>query len=176
MMNGLAWIHTPRDVPSTGLVTHREATADELKALAEALELPSVEALTADYRLRPAAGGSVRLEGRLSAHITQECIVTLEPVSSVIETSFEALFVPEEMTADQDDDGTATALDAPEREPMENGTLDVGRIIFEELASSLDPYPRKAGAAFEWTDAAVPASRTSPFAALARLRKPDPET
>ena len=49
--------------------------------------------------------------------------------------------------------------------------MNVGRVVFETLASAIDLYPRKDGAAFDWR-APEPdkAGVVSPFAALAKLK------
>jgi len=64
------------------------------------------------------------------------------------------------------------ALSAAEIEPIEHGLIDAGRIIFETLSASVDPYPRKPGAEFtaeELGDGAA-ATKTGPFAALKKLK------
>ena len=40
----------------------------------------------------------------------------------------------------------------PDVEPIEHGTIEVGRVVFETLSAALDPYPRKSGATLEWQD------------------------
>jgi hypothetical protein len=50
--------------------------------------------------------------------------------------------------------------------------IDAGRIVFETLSASVDPYPRRAGAQFEGEelgDAAAPGA-SGPFAALKKLK------
>ena len=59
------------------------------------------------------------------------------------------------------------ADDAPE--PLVGGMIDLGEVATEFLSLGLDPYPRKADAAF-----ATPAAEDDtphPFAALAALKK-----
>jgi hypothetical protein len=60
----------------------------------------------------------------------------------------------------------------PDEEPMENGAIDVGRVVFEELMSGIDPYPRRPDAHFDWSGDGIEETRDNPFAALSRLRKP----
>ena len=69
-------------------------------------------------------------------------------------------------------DGGAVDLDEDvEVEPVDGKWLAVGRIVFEELAAGLNPYPRRPGAEFTpATDAAEPA-KENPFAVLAKLKK-----
>jgi hypothetical protein len=59
---------------------------------------------------------------------------------------------------------------ADEREPLVDGTVDLGVLATEFLILGVDPYPRKAGVAFEAPQAASdPAGH--PFAALAALKE-----
>ena len=54
-----------------------------------------------------------------------------------------------------------------------NGAIDVAEAVAEELALSLDPFPRKPGASLKGTPWAVPEDgegKPHPFAALAKLR------
>ena len=58
-------------------------------------------------------------------------------------------------------------------EPIENGTIDLGRVATDALYLAVDPYPRKSGAVFEpVVEAADPEDH--PFAALKALQaKPE---
>ena len=172
-MNTLAWTHAVRDVPAGGLPVERQATPAELQALALALLIPSVEAVAAKYRLVPATGGRLRLQGTVRAQVTQECVVTLEPVPGTVVVDLDVVYCSEAGAATTGEDGLIGDLDAPDEEPIENGTVDIGRVVFEEIASGLDPYPRREGANFDWTDETAARAATHPFAALARLKKPD---
>ncbi len=171
-MSGIEWTHAVREIPGDGLAVRRQATAAEAAALAEALEVTGIETLDVNYKVAAATGGCFSLVGRLSGRITQACVVTLEPVTSDLSLPFEALFCQPGSEPDADAGEAGDDLDGPEREPITNGTIDVGRIVFEEMASGIDPYPRKDGASFDWTDEAVAQAETHPFAVLKRLQAP----
>ena len=66
-------------------------------------------------------------------------------------------------------------IDEPDVEPIVNGVVDLGRIVYEELASRLDPYPRLEGVSLDRTDAGAPVAADHPFARLAGL-KPAPKS
>jgi hypothetical protein len=69
-------------------------------------------------------------------------------------------------------DPGASLLDWPE--PIEDGTIELGKVLYETLATSLDPYPKKAGASFEWSEGPggkAEAHGSGPFAALERLKR-----
>lgn len=173
-----SWSHTPESIPQGGLETERAASADERTAVAGMLELVALDRLTVGYRIKNAGGGVYRLTGRLKAQVEQACVVTLEPVNGDIDETFEVEFRPEERTRKpvgaEDEEGADLSADFEsdvDVEPITGGRMEVGRVVFETLASAIDPYPRKAGAAFDWK--APDADKTgtvSPFAALAKLK------
>lgn len=170
----LTWSHETTDIPEAGLPRQRRASPAELAALTRALELVACDSLVADYRLRPIAGGGYRLTGSLTAAVRQACIVSLEPIDATVTAPFDVEYWPPGRTTDEPE-GEIDALSAVEIEPLLNGHLDVGRIVFEQLAASLDPYPRKEGAEFTPPeDKTGDAGASSPFAALARLKAPKP--
>lgn len=177
-MTGLEWTHAIRDVPAAGLAVTRTATTEEAGRVAEMLEILGVEALVATYRIKPVAGGRQRLAGEIKARVVQACVVSLEPVVAEISCPFEVILAPAETLAVRaaaagDDEAEQDEIDTPLVEPIVNGEVDIGRIVYEELASQLDPYPRRPEASFEWTDGRVTTADVHPFAKLAQLR---PET
>lgn len=140
------------------------ATAAECAALARRYGIPGVELLRATLRLRPEPDGGLRVEGRLDAAVTQECVVTLDPVPQRVAEEFVLRVLPPgQAPADGPDD-----LDEI---PTDHGIADLGEVVAEQLALSLDPYPRA-------PDAELPAEaqdeETGAFAALAGLRRGGP--
>lgn len=155
------------DIPERGLDVRFEANPDERKAVAAWLDAPSVAVLTANYRLVH-RGSQVRLDGELTARITQTCVVTLEPFETDIREPVSMRFSEHASL-----DGAAEASvshDAEEEDlpdPIINGRIDIGAVTAEFLALGLDPYPRKPDAAFAYTE---DAGKENPFAALAGLK------
>ena len=172
----LAWNHAVHDIPESGLSTQREATPDELARIAQALDLIACAGLNVDYTIVPTVGGHYRLSGRLRAEVRQACVVTLEPIDTTIEEAFEAVFWPQEhMPAPES--GELVVDDEPEREPIVAGQIAVGRVVFESLAATIDPFPRKPDAVLDWQSpnpADAPGGKTeNPFAVLANLKTKD---
>lgn len=177
-----AWAHTPESIPQGGLKTNRAATAEERVAIAAALDLVALERLVFDYAIKNTGSGVYRATGSLTVDVVQSCVVTLDPVPARIEETVNVEFRPEDPPRppragkskdDSADDGEPLDVDFAsdvDIEPIENGRMDVGRIVFESLAAALDPYPRKGDAAFDWTDSAASAPENNPFAALAKLK------
>jgi uncharacterized metal-binding protein YceD (DUF177 family) len=148
------------------------ASKAEMTAMAALLDLKGLEDLAFTYRLRPGAGGRVHLNGRLKARVTQTCVVTLDPVETSIDVPVEAEFWPQALIAalEQSEDDQSAAFDWPE--PIKDGKIDLGPLIYETLATSLDPYPKREGASFEWSQGTEDGGTgTSPFAALEALKR-----
>jgi uncharacterized metal-binding protein YceD (DUF177 family) len=152
------------------------ARAPELAALAARFDLLGLTALSLEGQVTwdPAAK-LYSLDGRIGAHATQACVVTLEPVDAAVDAGFRRLYTP--VPPRQGRDGTselvveAEADDPPDVVPDER--LDVGEVAAEQLALALDPYPRKPGAELPQAyseSGAVP--EESPFAVLASLKRP----
>jgi uncharacterized metal-binding protein YceD (DUF177 family) len=152
-----------------------EATQSELAAIAKLLDLKGLERLSFAYRLNHAGGGRLRLAGRLTASATQTCVVSLEPVEASLDVPVEAELwaaeLIEQLEKGADEPGGPGQLEWPE--PIVDGKIDLGPFIYETLATSLDPYPRKQGASFDWSQAETEQGGTEsgPFAALAELKR-----
>lgn len=172
----LAWPHETGQITGSGVTRKRVGTGTERAALAEALGILSVGRLDVAYTLRPSGKDRFRLAGTLEADVEQACVVTLEPVPETIRETFDIEFVPPTVLAQAaTGEGEHEILSAPDQEPLDTNVIDVGRIAFEIVSAGLDPYPRKAGAEFDWTDPKEEASKAAggAFAELAKLRKKD---
>jgi uncharacterized metal-binding protein YceD (DUF177 family) len=153
-----------------------EANDGERRAIARVLDLQALKSLTFAYRLRRHGGGRIGLEGRLRAAVTQTCVVSLEPVESDLDVPVDMEFWPpslidqlEREAADSDH----ALRDWPE--PILDGKIDLGPVVYETLATALDPYPRAEGASVDWQSSEPRAEggekADSPFAVLARLKQ-----
>ena len=165
----LDWFHNISDIPEAGVKTARHASPAALAELGKTLGLVSCDRLDARYELRRLSHGRYLLEGTIDADVTQTCVVSLEPVEAHVVEPFEVEFRPGPATA-----GVAEfdALETRDIEPLEGGTIPVGRIVYELLASAINPYPRKEGIEFEQTSPQDKDSSAdaSPFAVLRQLK------
>ncbi|MBX9683129.1 MAG: DUF177 domain-containing protein [Hyphomicrobium sp.] len=169
----LDWTYAVVDLADGGIAKERAASASELAAIASMLGLLSLASLTASYRVNRLAGGGYRLAGRVIADLEQACVVTLDPVAQHMDEKFDVEFWAESKKNDTAAvmGQEASVLEGPDVEPLVDGKLTVGRIVFETISAALDPFPRKDDAAFDWRDpAAAEPGKTSPFAALSRLK------
>lgn len=148
-----------------------EANEAECAALAARLGVPAVKNLVATIRLRLTGGGKiVRLSGHIRSELTQICVVTLEPMGSVVEEDFSRLY-----SVDAGDEMAEVVIEVDEDtpDPVEDGHIDMGDAAAEHLALAMDPFPRSPGAAFDAPpeEPPEPEVKPSPFAALAGLAK-----
>lgn len=171
-MMPLAWTHRTSEVAEAGLIARRRASADERAAIAKALDLIACDDLVADYTVRPLGAGRYRMQGTIAARVTQACVVSLEPVPARIEETFEVEFWPGDSIPPATD-AEIEVLGASDIEPLEHSSIEAGRIVFETLSASLDPYPRKEGALLEWPGGEEPSDPggAGPFASLKSLKK-----
>jgi len=161
-----------RKIGDGGLVHKVDAAPAELQQIAAFLDVVAVKALHAEFRISRWRSRGLKLEGQLKAEVEQACVVTLEPVTTLIDAPFERRFLPEEML-DPTGEGSDIFVDPEGEDPPEPlpHELDLGEIMVEELALNIDPYPRKEGTVFEaGSDPSADAPPPSPFAALARLK------
>ena len=165
----LDWMEATVDVPDKGVERTRRATAAECASVATELALLGCARIEARYRIQARGKGHYMLVGTVEADVTQECVVTVEPVEARVSYPIEIEFVPdaEAMVSDLVDPFANV-----EYESIDNGRLAVGRVIIEELASRLDPYPRRPDTEFDWKDAAD-TGQSGPFAALGKLKRTD---
>jgi uncharacterized metal-binding protein YceD (DUF177 family) len=144
------------------------AEPDERAAIAKRLELQEVASLEADCRLdRPPPGEGIRLQAQLKAHVVQTCVVTLEPVPVEISADFERWYVPG-WTPSMDGVEETVDAEAPDIEPLDGDSVDLGEPVVEELSLALDPHPRLPGVELDHDQGEAP---PGPFQALAALRR-----
>ncbi len=165
-----------RSIPAQGRRVTIEATRAECDALAKRMKLPAIHALKARLQISPWKRKGWRVTGQLEAGIEQECVRTLENFPVQLKAPVERTYLPPGQTPrppGEDDPIDPEAADEPD---ILNGhELDIGELVAETLALSLDPWPRKPGTGYVdyHTGAAeeqeVP--RKKPFAALQALKK-----
>lgn len=156
-----------------------EPDAAALQALARAYGVAGIAALKADLTLKPWGKEGVRVTGPLTAVLKQTCVVSLEPFEQALEDEIDRTFVPaqkrprraRDLNTDGEIEIDLETMDPPDI--MENGLIDLGAVICEQLALNIDPFPRKPGANFHADDADTQdedAPAPSPFAALAGMK------
>jgi hypothetical protein len=173
-----AMVEFSRPVAADGIGAQRQvreisADAQERRQLAQRLGLLSLDRLDATLELKRHAGDVIQATGRFSADVIQSCVVSLAPVPAHLEADFELSYsamVDESPKIELD----PLAEDPPE--PLVGGVLDLGEAVVQQLAVSLDPYPRAPGAALPGPESAgsggADGAARNAFAELAALRNP----
>lgn len=116
------------------------ANASERVRLAERFGLIALDRLQATLQLQRIPGGLIRVRGHLEADVVQSCVVTLEPVPAQLSESFTMNFV-----SGRADRGGEVVISVDEEDPPETiaeGRFDLGETVAQQLAVSLNPYPR----------------------------------
>ena len=142
----------------------------ERRRIAERLGLPALERLEAHATLER-AGDIVRARGRLKASLTQNCVITGDPVEASADEPFNLMFVPEPATGRPEEEIELGEEDC-DVVFHDGSAIDLGSAVADTLALALDPYPRSAGAEATLKEAGVMTEEeASPFAALAKLKR-----
>ena len=157
-------LHRAIDAPA-------EVRAKVLDLVAGLASVRELAWLSADFDIAR-EGAHVRVTGHVRAHVSQNCVVTLEPLESDVEEPVDLQFAPASGEAPQPE--TEFSHDASDGsgeppEPLRDGAIDLGAIAIEFLVLGINPYPRKPGAEFAPVTIGVDAAH--PFAALEALKK-----
>ena len=144
-----------------GAVIEVIGTEAECAALAVRLLVPAVGSIYGRWHLRALPGGQIAARGLLKAAVTQICVVTLDPFEEKIEEEFEVRFVPEADLAEEDESEEIDEI------PYRGSEIDLGEAIAEQLALSLDPFPRKPGAVLPET---LSDPEPHPFSILSQIK------
>jgi hypothetical protein len=165
------------DVAETG--QHFGLVADEKvrAAVGRMAGLRDLPRLEANFDVTRYGAGGLRISGRVSATVAQNCVVTLEPLASEVEEEIDLVFAPRPAEPEAGESETAegtlekSSSDKPwnRPEPLVGGAVDLGALATEFLILGIDPYPRKPGAIFEPPQDVKP--EEGPFAVLAQLTK-----
>ncbi len=158
-------------------------TKGSFPALCNRLNLHSIDAINTKIRLqRNSVNKSIHVNGKISADISQKCVITTDSVVEHIETEFNAWFSEPNQTVsfakakrerlspkEQNEQPILEENDDPEE--VINGKIDLGELVAQYLSLALDPYPRKEGACFDEVekplkDSAEEGVFDNPFAAL----------
>jgi hypothetical protein len=166
------WFHLVTDIGERPLARTRQATAEECVELARELDILSCDGLSVAYEIKPLGKDRYNFSGTLETDVTQACVVTLEPVPAHLSEAFSIELGPPELLQEDPGEDDLEVSSVPDIEPIENGRIEVGTMIFGVISAALEPYPRKPDAAFDWVDPKMKDNpgTASPFAALAKLK------
>ncbi|WP_085908016.1 YceD family protein [Kiloniella majae] len=155
-----------------------KAKPEECDAVAKRFDLIDLKSLSATLELDPKGKGSLLdVKGHLKAEVTQFCIITAEPVPSIIDEPFEIMysFEPIRDTAEE----ILIDIDAEDPPELADPTgIDFGEAIVQQLAVMLDPYPKAPNSTWDGDsvdeapdeEEMQEAAKTSPFSVLKDLQ------
>lgn len=152
-----------------------EPEAADCTAIAESLGFAGVRKVRFEGALTPKGKSDWQLDAMLGATVIQSCVITLEPVTTRIDTKVERAFVSSPLSYGTKDEGEdETTLDDSSEELGEE--IDLGVVLTEALALAAPDYPKAPDAALDETNFTEPGKQAMtdeearPFAALAALR------
>lgn len=162
---------------SAGRPTPFDLIADETtkSAVAVFLGLPEIETLRFKGEIAAAGRERWRLAGRLTARLSQACVVTLVPVAESIDEDIVRDFVPTTELSESETIEIDTERD-DDPDPYEQD-IDPGAVAVECLSLALAPYPRAPGAEIVVSSVTAPGIEPlkdedlKPFAGLAELKE-----
>ena len=153
----------------------------QTRALMQDLKLNGLRKVSLKGQLTPTGKHDFLLVTELGATAVQPCTITLEPVTTRIETEITRRFVadmPErgaEADAEEDEFGGTAMLEDDSIEPL-GRAIDLWRVLSEALALELPDYPRADGAELGTVNITEPGKTAldeeaiKPFAGLAALK------
>ena len=83
------------------------------------------------------------MTGSLTAQVTYECVVTLEPFDATVTEPIETLFVPASCRSQSDGEELVIDVDTDTLESFDGNRIDVGELVAQTLSVALEPYPRR---------------------------------
>ena len=159
-------------LPAAGRHLKVAASADQCLALAERLDILTVENLTASLHARTIKGG-IEVSGTLVADVTQACVVSFEPVPEHIEEDLFRLFLHGPSDAPALAAGAEVFVDLDGEDlpdHFEGPEVDLTEWLVETLSLALEPYPRKQGVEIDTAYRDDADDGDSPFDALKALK------
>ena len=149
-------------IPQNGLDLEIEASPTQAKEIAKRLGI--VHLSNFKSRLFISREELIIVRGAFTAQVIQKDVVTGEDVSEAVDDSFEEHFIDKK---DLKTPFTEDNLDSPEI--IENNQLDVGELLIQYLALSLDAFPRgQETADFIYREGE---EKENPFSVLEKLKK-----
>lgn len=148
-------------------------TEAQCKAIAADIDVPALRKIRMTGTVAPLGKRDWKMAAHLGATVTQDCVVTLAPVTTRIEEDIERHWIKGLKMAPGGDE-----VEMPEdvtQEPLRE-TIDLGAVLIEALALALPIYPRAEGAELPQQNFTEPGATpmtdeaARPFAGLAGLR------
>ncbi|MEM7751436.1 MAG: DUF177 domain-containing protein [Pseudomonadota bacterium] len=168
-MEQFAWSVGLADISEDGLSATNLATNDERRAIADALAVTRCDLVSCSYDVKALHGNRFKASGLIRATFEQVCVVTLDPIEQSLEIDLNVEFWPSSQLGSLTEEYDEPDRDDPE--PIVDGQLEIGRVVYELLAANIDPYPRSPDAELERSSSNGKGDEPdNPFAVLADLK------
>ena len=147
---------------------------DELDAIAQGLDVPTIRKMRFKGELQYDEQGDLVLTGQLGATVTQNCVVSLEPVKTRIDTDVARKYLKD--YPEHEDDRQMLEDEDENVDPLKHH-IDLGLVATEEIALNLPDFPRAPDAELADSTFAPPGIKpmsdddAKPFAKLAGLKE-----
>lgn len=128
------------DIGGAALTGKIVANEGQRQALAKRFNLPSIESITADYRLE-AKEHEIRFTGNIRSDLNQACAISGQPFPVHVAEEFDIVFVEKTNIAPSEEEIELAPEDCDVIE-YGNAQIDLGEAIAQTLYLALDPYPR----------------------------------
>lgn len=129
-----------KDAAETRTIEPKQA---EYKNLIDRLDVIDLKDMKAEVTVSK-DGKYVDVRGKVSAVVTQSCIITLEPVETKVEEIFETVL--EEGAPKKPKKNEEVEMPEEVQEYFEGHKIDIGEIVTQQLVLALPVYPRKKSA------------------------------
>lgn len=164
-----------RTLPRKGRHVSYEALPEICEKIAAAYGLISVEKFFAQCVVQPWKKDGVKLSGSVICELNQPSAVSGDPLQQSVDEEFQVIFLPENSRLSRPqlngDGELVVSLDGDDvPETFSGDSIDLASVWLEFFALGLNPFARLEHEEFDAEAFRDPAS--SPFAALAALKKP----
>lgn len=161
------------DVGDTPRTIKFSADENERARIAALFDIIELKSLTAELNYRRVGSGTIQIIGEYKAHVVQSCVVTLEPVQTLLGSSFERQYEVGEPTTELDEvDFEPDAEDPPEY--LAEPRINLVDVVAEQLGLDIPPFPRNEGAdlsSLGYVPDESADEKPNPFAILKTLRQ-----
>lgn len=149
------------------------ASDEECEDIARRINVISIKDVSASLVVARISG-AYNVTGNFTATVTQECVVTLDPIETNLSEPVEGWFADKEKTvsfaaAKREREGVKSQgeveiLDeSDDPEALIDGIIDLGELVTQHISLAVPPYPHKEGVEFEVTDDKFDINENSPL-------------
>ncbi|MEP3224846.1 MAG: DUF177 domain-containing protein [Parasphingorhabdus sp.] len=157
------------DLGATPATDSIVATDEQCLKLAERFGLPSIQSLTASYRLE-ARTDDILFTGSIDAQLEQTCAISGEAFPVHVLEDFHIIFVEKQEYSGGEEEIELESDDCDMIE-YEQAQIDIGEAVAQTLLLALDPYPRGPNAEKVADKKGLKSEEEAgPFGALAALK------